>query len=247
MVEIIHINNDIPKLEKSVACIGYFDGMHKVHQKLINKCVNLSVNKNVLPSLICFSPDPDEIINHKREKHLFCEQERYTKAASFGIQKIYVISFSEELMNLEANVFIHDYLNQMNLEGLVCGFDFSFGRKGLGNPVLLKEVSHFPVTVIDEEKYYGKKISSTRIKENLKSGHFKLADKLLGFSYYFILEVLDCVKTDEKWLLECVNKDERGIIPKQGVYENLFEIRNDHFYLYSDSYKDKGMRIKIEV
>ena len=48
MVEIIRIkDNAIPQMERACACIGYFDGMHAGHQKLIRKTVELAHEQGI--------------------------------------------------------------------------------------------------------------------------------------------------------------------------------------------------------
>ena len=235
MVEIIRIrNNEIPEMERSIACIGFFDGMHRGHQKLIARTVNAARASGISAAMICFSPDPLEVISGKRVSHLFSDEERYDIAASFGIEKIIEIFFDESLMNMEAEAFIEKYLEKMNLAGLVCGYDFSFGKKGKGDPALLVKKTSFPVYVIDEERYEGEKVSSTRIKEAVRSGDFRLSEHLLGFPYYFIVTVEKASETGEKWLLRCRNKDKDCIMPQDGSYPGLFEVKDAEFLLYSD-------------
>lgn len=246
MVDILHIDkNTIPTLNKSVACIGYFDGMHKGHQKLIFDAVNKARERGLLASLICFSPDPAEVIFHKKNPHLFPDEERYKIAVSFGIDQIIVIRFDEEFKDLEPESFIHDYLEKMNIEELICGFDFSFGKYGKGTPELLKKTASFKVSEIKEEKYYGNKISSTRIKKCIEEGNFRLAGKLLGFPYYFILKQANDPHSKDNKLLPYILKDENCLMPKDGKYLNLFEVKEGRFYLPFNKELKKKKTIKV--
>ncbi len=246
MVEVVRItDSEIPEMERSVACIGYFDGMHKGHQKLIEKTVHLAYENGIRSALICFSPDPLEVISEKKVSHLFPDKERYDIAASCGIDRIIEIFCNQDLMRLEAKAFIKQYLENMNLSGLVCGFDFSFGYMGKGHPALLKQATDFPVFVIDEEKYEGGKISSTRIKEAIRTGDFALSEQLLGFPYYFIVTVEKVSETGGKWLLQCRNKDENCIMPKEGIYPGLFEIKDGKFLIESEVKMNKKDTVRI--
>ena len=247
MVDILHIDkNTIPTLNKSVACIGYFDGMHRGHQKLIFDAVDKAREKGLLASLICFSPDPAEVIFHKKNPHLFPDEERFTIAASFGIDQIIVIRFDEEFKDLEPESFIHDYLEKMNIEELICGFDFSFGKYGKGDPSFLKENSSFSVDIIEEEQYKGSKISSSRIKECILKGDFSLAEKLLGFPYYFTLEVIQSTQNKRKCLTSCKNIDDRCIVPQDGIYSDRLEVRDGIFYLHERQMHSPDEQIRLE-
>ncbi len=240
MVEIIEIRNGIiPELERSIACIGYFDGFHKGHQKLIAKTVAEAKEHDLVPMLICFSPDPITVISSRPTDHLFPDEIRYELAYHFGIRKIAVIEFTRGFMDLGPEDFILDYLNRMNLYKLVCGFDFSYGKMGKGNDVLLRQIGDFETIVIEEESYLGSKISSSRIKGLISSGDMKLAERLLGFSYRFIVKVTECWENGSEWLICAQLMDEGCIMPENGGYGS-FEVCDGKFYLRSEIPYQKG-------
>lgn len=246
MVEIIDIRNGIiPELDRSIACIGYFDGFHKGHQKLIERTVDEAKEHGLIPMLICFSPDPITVISSRPADHLFPDEIRYELAQHFGIRKIAVIEFTRGFMDLGPEDFIRDYLNRMDLHKLVCGFDFSYGKMGKGNDVLLKQIGDFETIVIEEESYQGSKISSSRIKELISSGDMKLAERLLGFSYRFIVEVKECSENGSEWLICAKLMDERCVMPKNGRYGS-FEVCNDKFYLRSERSYQEGEIIYLD-
>lgn len=231
MVKKISDLNNIPNLKPSVACIGYFDGVHLGHQKLIKETIKQAKRLGVVSSLICFEPDPLDIINNSKNNHLTSYENRINIIESFGIENIIVIKFSEELMKLNPHKFISSYLNKMNIRCLICGYDFSFGYNGLGNITDLIKWGKFETIVIPEYKLYNKKVSSTRIKKALISGNFKLTNRLLGWDYCIELKVINSSKQGKKWLIETKLRDSRGILPKNGKYGNGFEIKDNKVYI----------------
>lgn len=60
VMNIIRINHKhIPSVfNKTVACIGYFDGFHKGHQQLVKQAIEIAQKKNIDVSIITFDPDP---------------------------------------------------------------------------------------------------------------------------------------------------------------------------------------------
>ena len=88
-------------------------------------------------------------------------------------------------MSKSKEAFLNSYLKNFNLKGLVCGFDFHYGYKGEGDYNSLKEglENICPVYVIDEVSLDGKKVSSTRVKEQLQKGNYAEVDRLLGYHY----------------------------------------------------------------
>lgn len=170
------------KIDRNVACIGFFDGVHIGHQELINKTIALARKKGIEANIITFNPDPLDVIGGKKNKHINSFKERIALFNKFGLDNVVVIPFSEDIMNLSSNDFIKKVLLKLSIETLVCGFDFTFGKKGLGNPdTLIKKGIN--TLVIEEKKYYGKKVSSTRIKDEIKKENYRLVNKLLGYEY----------------------------------------------------------------
>ena len=247
MVKKILIKDDNFKIdEEIVACIGFFDGLHLGHQELVNKAIAEANKLGLKSALICFNPDPVEIISKKKNNHIFSNRERENLIRSFGIDVFIVISFDEKMMKMDPIDFINDYLNRMNIKELVSGFDFSFGYMGKGNNKLLKKYRNFKSIVIPEHKHYGKKVSSTRIKEELTKGNLKLVNKLLGFNYYLNLKIEKCSKNEDKWLIEAINNDSNIIKIKDGQYD-CFKVVGNRYYFISDKKYKKGDVIKYYV
>lgn len=230
---IVRIDKNIPKLEPSVACIGYFDGVHRGHQQLIKQAIQEAKKHHVKSSIICFEPDPLDVITKKKNPHITSFKNRLVKMKEYGIDNIYVIKFSEEFMKNAPEVFITDYLNKMNLVSLISGFDYSFGYKGLGNNALLKKLGNFESKVVEEFKYYNQKISSTRIRKALLNGNFKLVNKLLGWNYFIEIKVLKSTLEKKHYLLECKLKDSQGILPNKECKNKDFTIKNNRIFVKS--------------
>lgn len=228
----IIIKDSIPNIENNVSCIGYFDGVHRGHQALIKVCIDLAKMNNLKSMVICFDPDPSDVINKNRNKHILSFKDRLTSFENLGVDIVCVIKFSNDLMKLSPESFIKKYLSKMNINTLVCGYDFSFGYLGNGDSKLLS--NYLNTVVVSEVKYYSKKISSTRIKEAIINGNFKLVNKLLGYSYSLMLNVLKCSKNASKWLVECELKDKTLLLPKI-INNKDFYIENNHIFIKADS------------
>ena len=140
------------------ACIGYFDGMHLGHRKLIEDTVQMAESPGCESALITFDPDPWVTIRGIRDiRHITTMRQRMNMAVSMGIGNIVVLKFTEEMSRLAPEEFITGILGQLNLRGLVCGFDFHYGYQGKGDCHSLKEGAPCEVRVIDAvEDEYGK-------------------------------------------------------------------------------------------
>lgn len=248
MVKTVRINNsDFSFSDRLSACIGFFDGMHRGHQCLMKETISYAEMHHIYSALICFDPDPYDVLNDKHNTHIFSQEQRLKLVEEFGFDYCIIIHFTEEVMRLDPKVFIERYLNRMNLEYLVYGFDFRFGYQGKGDGDTLKEYGSFQTEMIPECSCYRKKISSTRIKENLKKGNFRLVNRLLGFDYRLTLKVINSSETGQKWLTEAIPYYDDVLIPKEGVYRDLFTIRNGRFYIETDRLYRTGEKLEITV
>ncbi len=244
MVIEIDIHQELPMLNDTVACIGYFDGVHLGHQQLLDMILKESHLSHVDPTVICFEPDPIQIITGNNPVHILNYRQRIVKLQEYGIEDIIVFRFDEDLMRMDGKDFIFNYLNRMNLLKLICGYDFSFGSMGKGNPELLRECGNFETVVIPEYAYEGEKVSSTRIKEALSRGDFSLAEALLGYEYYTDIKIVKCSKNGSKWLIEAIPSDPDVIIPNEGSYQGL-DIKNDLLIFNSNIPYKTGDLIRI--
>lgn len=168
-------------LERNVACIGCFDGVHRGHQELLKETVRLAKQKGIIPIVITFDPDPIEVFG-KGHLMLTSLEERIKIFEEFGIKEVVILKFDEELMHKSADSFKKDILDKSNIDTLVCGFDFTYAYKGQGNVETLKK-DGINLKVIPEFKYYGKKISSSRIRKELLKGDYKFVNRMLGYEY----------------------------------------------------------------
>lgn len=247
MVKIFNIDNNFNiNINDNIACIGYFDGIHLGHKQLILKTMEEANKLNFKSTVICFKNDSNTTISGKTNKYILSFEDRINKFKEYGIDQVIVIRFNNEFMKISPEDFIKDYLNKFNLKKLICGFDYSFGYMAKGNCELLKKEGNFETIVIEEKKYYGKKISSTRIKDALNKGNFRLVDKLLGYEYQLVLNVDNCLQNKNKWLIEASLYDKNCILPKDGKY-NSFEINNGKIYIQNTNKIQIGSKFKLGI
>ncbi len=182
----ISVDKKIHSRIPSAACIGYFDGMHLGHQALVRKTVEMAARLNCQSALITFDPDPWVTIKgipSEGLQHITTMPQRIALAAQYGIQNIYILKFTKTMSRLSPEEFKDEVFDQLNLKGIVCGFDFHYGYRGAGSSDTLKQISGIEVEVVDEVSDEEGKISSTRITQVLKDGRIEDAERLLGHPF----------------------------------------------------------------
>ncbi len=166
------------------ACIGYFDGMHRGHQALIRETVAMAKRNHCESALITFDPDPWVTLHDLTDvKHITTMRQRMNMAVELGIDNIVVLHFSKQMAAMPPEAFVSDILGQLDLKGIVCGFDFHYGAKGAGNCETLRKQASFEVAVVDAVEDEEGKISSTRISKLVEEGRMEEANELLGYEY----------------------------------------------------------------
>jgi riboflavin kinase/FMN adenylyltransferase len=179
--------------------IGGFDGMHFAHQKLFE---NLDKNGAILSIESGYAN-----LTPKRYRQEYCIYPIY----------YYVL---ENIKHLEGDEFIRLLKEEFpNLKKIVVGFDFCFGKNRKYCIEKLKELFIGEVLVIDEIKIDDIPVHSRIIREYLKDGNIKIANKLLGKEYKIYGHQIKGQGLGAKSFVPTINlKIEEFLLPCEGVY-----------------------------
>lgn len=205
--------------EPSVLALGFFDGVHCGHQQIIAKAQQIAKEKNLVCSVMTFHPHPKEVLSNGIH-YLMPVEKKVQKIKQLGIDHLYLIHFDRQFATLPAEIFIEKYVIAQNVKHVVCGFDFTYGVKGSGNVQTLIHHGNgfFDVTIISKIECMSEKISSTKIRELLRSGEVAQIPTYLGSFYEasgFISEIAFNHFETELFL----TLDEGYSIPREGVYQ----------------------------
>ncbi|MFD1850338.1 bifunctional riboflavin kinase/FAD synthetase [Oceanobacillus bengalensis] len=177
----------LEEIPNTVTAIGFFDGIHQGHQKVIHTAIKEAKNRNMESAVISFHPHPSVVLKKGTHdvKYLTPVKEKKEILRSLGVDRLYIIEFNPELSKLSPQEFIDHFIIGLNIKHLVAGFDYTFGFKGSGNMTNISDYTRgeFTFTTISEVTMGGEKVSSTRIRGLLKSGQVDEANKLLGRAF----------------------------------------------------------------
>ena len=215
------IDEPIPK---SVAALGFFDGIHQGHQAVINEAVQKAHAEQKESAVITFHPHPSVVLQQSTEsiQYITTIEEKEALLKQMGVDRLYIITFNKELSKLSPKQFIEHFIINLHIEHVVAGFDFTFGHKGTGNMENINTFgfNEYTTTVIDKIELQNEKISSTNIRKNLKVGNIEEVNTLLGRPY----EASGTVITGDKrgrllgFPTANIQVDDLKLLPKQGVY-----------------------------
>ena len=228
MIELKLSHENLEVNEKMAACIGYFDGFHLGHQSLFNKTLTIAKQNSLKSALISFDPDPWVILHGvPNSNHLTTIEDRKVLAEKLGFDVWISIDFDKKMASLNPEEFINK-LKSINIQELVCGFDFKFGSKGTGSieTLISAQSDNFKVHIISEYKVDNEKVSSTRIKIALKNGNMELVKQLLGRYYQLNGVVVGGKQIGRKIGYPTANLQVNSeyVLPKMGVYAGYVTI-----------------------
>lgn len=203
-----------------VLALGSFDGFHLGHRAVIDAAVSLATALNAEPAVFCFDIPPACFAPGSDVKVLGDSEERKELFAARGISSLFVAGFSE-LRGLDARDFISEILvKECGAVGVVCGFNFAFGKNRAGTPLLLRDYFEDRIITLDPIFHSDKPVSSSRIRAALKEGNIQLANSMLGRNYSIRCEVSEGRHDGRKLGFPTLNQYPSSLksVPAFGVY-----------------------------
>lgn len=169
-----------------VVCLGFFDGVHLGHLKLLAAAQEIKRREGLSVCVHTYSVPPVTLIHPERPYGELTElKEKVSLLLKSGADTVAVSLFDETLMQMDGAQFIDEELGgHLKVKHLVVGFDHRFGfqaRTGIEELKTLCAGRGMGLTVVEPVKTEdGSIISSSAIKSALRAGHVKLAEAMLG-------------------------------------------------------------------
>ncbi|HRG89861.1 MAG TPA: riboflavin biosynthesis protein RibF, partial [Chitinophagales bacterium] len=219
--------NNLPEFNNSVITIGTFDGVHKGHQKLIERINTLATEQGGESIIITFHPHPRIVINpqDKTLRLLNTIEEKTDLLEKYGVDNTVIVPFSRDFSEQSAQEYVSNFLvKNFRPKSIVIGYDHKFGKDRSGDYHLLEQMKGmygYSMEEISKETLDDIGISSTKIRNSLQSGDITLANDLLGHAYRVTGTVVRGLQNGRKLGYPTANlqvTDEYKLIPKTGIY-----------------------------
>ena len=211
------------KIEYDTAItVGKFDGVHRGHHLLASDIISKKA-LGYKSCMITFTNSPRQKLYDDNSPSLITNNEKVYMLERAGLDYLIECPFDERLMNTEANDFVDFLCKNLNMKYMVSGSDFTFGKKGLGDTALLKELAKnkgFEYKEISKIRINNRDISSSYIREELKEGHLDIVNDMLGYDYFVWGEVVHGAHLGTKIGIPTINimPEKTKLVPKFGVY-----------------------------
>ncbi|MBO5845273.1 MAG: bifunctional riboflavin kinase/FAD synthetase [Clostridia bacterium] len=224
--------SDIP----TVVALGCFDGVHLGHKAVISEAVRIAQSLSVKSAVWTFEESPRNFFSPGISPSITGYEEKRRLMRSLGVDIFVCIPFDSETGETSPENFFEDVLvNKLKAVHVVCGFNYSFGKGGVGNTELLAKLcrergigfSSLSAVEIDNEA-----VSSSRIRSALEAGDVEGAKKFLGHRFAIDTIVISGQKLARRLGFPTVNQvfEPRILVPRRGVYVTRVSFDSKKFY-----------------
>jgi riboflavin kinase / FMN adenylyltransferase len=224
-VKIVHSISDLSSLPGPLfLAIGVFDGVHRGHQAVISTSARHAHAAEGTPVVVTFDPHPAKVLRPNDAPHLLtARQHKIDLIRALGVAHLLVIEFSLEFAATPPEEFVRELTTHSKpLREICVGHEWSFGRNRAGNLSLLKNlgaVHQFDVIGIPPVMMNGNVVSSTAIRNAIKTGDFDKAATMLGRPYSVVGTVIGGDKVGKKLGFPTANLSAHSEqFPPNGVY-----------------------------
>jgi len=208
--------------------IGVFDGLHAGHRRLI-EAVRQDADRfrkeRAVPLVITFRQNPDSVFPGRAfDGDLQTFRLKLEGLDSLGIATVLAIDFSPELGKLSGKAFTAILRSNLDVRGVVIGYDFHLGNGRDTDEAALRVLwggTEVRVSAVEPVLHEGGTVSSSRIRSAVREGRFRDAEAMLMGGYVLDLRGL----APESWngggclipLARC-----RQVLPPAGTYDVTF-------------------------
>lgn len=208
----------------TVVALGCFDGVHKGHRAVLNETRRIATEKNCDAAVWTFEEPPKSFFMKDPIPLLTSTEEKCAIIESLGMDHLFCIPFDLSIAQISAEDFFYEILlGRLHAIHLVCGFNYSFGARGLGNVTLLEQLCHqngIGLSILPPVLINDLPISSSLIRKALQEGRPEEAANALTRPYSVTAPVVNGQKLARRLGFPTVNQilPLRMTVPRYGVY-----------------------------
>lgn len=228
--------DNLPVFRNAVITIGTFDGVHAGHRQIINKLKDEAQKANGETVIVTFHPHPRKVVSSAilGVRLINTLAEKIEVLSGLGIDHLVIVPFTDMFANQPAEDYVQNFLfEKFHPDTIIIGYDHRFGKERLGDYKLMEKmapqlgfkIKEIPKHILDEIA-----ISSTNIRKAVLHTDVDMANKLLGYTFFFEGEVVHGNKLGRQLGYPTANlkvHDPEKIIPGDGIYAVYVKIKEN--------------------
>jgi riboflavin kinase/FMN adenylyltransferase len=174
--------------EATAVTVGFFDGVHRGHQAVLGRTVELAADHRLASVAVTFDRHPREILTPGKEPQLLTTLERKKALiADIGIDVLAILEFTDQFSRWPPEEFVRRVLvDGLRARHAVVGSNFTFGHRAAGNLATLSDqgaARGFSVEGVTLLDLGGRPLSSSSIRQALTEGDLEWPTEALGRRY----------------------------------------------------------------
>jgi riboflavin kinase / FMN adenylyltransferase len=221
-----HSISEFTNNKKTIVTLGTFDGVHKGHQKILNRLKDAMSSQSLESVVLTFSQHPRSVLhNDSNIRLLNTNDEKVILLQQKGIDNLIIQDFNAEFSELSGEEFVKNILvDKLNIQKIIIGYDHRFGKNrssDIHDLIYFGKKYHFDVEQISAKEVDEISVSSTKIRNAISDGQIKLANKYLGYQYFFSGKVVQGNQLGRTIGFPTANilvENKQKMLPKNGVY-----------------------------
>lgn len=221
-MEVVELCDFVPPCKGLAVSLGFFDGIHIGHQKIIEESVTYAQAHDMESAFFTFSDHPHGIITPgNKPRMLSTFEEKKALVSELGIDYFIWTDFTDAFRAIPAMMFVEEILKKkMNARAICAGPNYHFGHNAEGNAEMLQSLGKeqgISVTIPQPVHLGDEMVASTLIRKYLSEGNLEKAALMLGRPY----SVMGSFRHDNEplsaslWTVEC---EREKVMPQRGVY-----------------------------
>ena len=215
----------------SVVTMGIFDGVHRGHQAVLGRVVELSRElacdgERPLAVAVTFDPHPRSVHQPEVDLPLITSlTDRLASLKDLGLDAVLVITYTLDFAAQSPQDFVRTWLEGLlGARAVVVGDDVRFGCRNSGDATTLEQIGRddgFEVEIVSKiRSEEGRRWSSTWIRQCLKDGDMGRASQVLGRPHRLRGVVVRGLRRGRELGFPTANLEAAtaGVVPPDGVY-----------------------------
>jgi riboflavin kinase / FMN adenylyltransferase len=183
------------RLRGGVVAIGNFDGVHRGHQAVLSRVIDMARQRGAPALALTFEPHPRTFF--RPETPVFRLTPADVKAellAAVGLDGVVEVGFDKALAAMTAEEFVVKLLvDRLGATAAVVGYDFHFGKGRAGSPDVLRALGNeygFDVEIVSPAGEADTVWSASGARQALDDGRVEDAARILGYRWFVLGEVV---------------------------------------------------------
>ena len=238
--------------------IGFLDGVHLGHQHIIRQTITDARQHEATSLVLTFNRHPNTVVAPSRVPPLiYSLSQKLRVIESLGPEALLLVDFTKSFSLKTGDEFVRELARDLGKVRSICvGANFSFGSQRGGNVELLRKLGaelDFFVHGLAAVSLDKQVVSSTRIREAIRSGSLDDASQMLGRAYSLAGVVIKGDELGRELGFPTANLDITSLaVPPGGVYAVHAMTRGKTYRAvlnigYRPTLREKESQLRVEA